>query len=138
MRHKDLGEATRRAAQKRSRSQPPLDKAERGAAKRMATVAAVYTVDRNERTADQIVRSFHPIGDADRDEPRPKPEAKRVWASLEREPRQVVREAFEEAARRDPSRRKQWVAVVDGNKPESRLRTLTVATAAAGENRSLS
>jgi hypothetical protein len=117
MRQEDLREATRRAALKRTRARgPKLSKGDRLAAKRMATVAAVYTIERYERTPDQILATSQSAADAS--EPRPKPENKRVWASLEREPRQVLREAFEEAARRDPARRKQWVGLVDGAKPQ--------------------
>ncbi len=46
--------------------------------------------------------------------PRPRPEDKRVWASLEQPPAEVIRHAFAEATRRDPKQHKQWVAWVDG------------------------
>jgi hypothetical protein len=52
---------------------------------------------------------------------RPRPEHKRVWASLEKSPEQVIEEAFQEAARRDPEQQKKWVAVVDGNEEQLRL-----------------
>jgi hypothetical protein len=52
---------------------------------------------------------------------RPRPEAKRVWASLEKDPEQVIEQAFEEANRRDPERQKRWVALVDGNPHQLRL-----------------
>ena len=45
---------------------------------------------------------------------RPRPEAKRVWASLDREPWEVVAEATLEAERHDPEHVKHWVVLVDG------------------------
>lgn len=114
MRQQDLRPATRKAAQaRRHKRQHKLSRGEKRNAKRMATVAAVYTIAPCERTPEQIVRSFHPIREAVSE--RPRPEHKRVWASLEREPNEVLGEAFEEALRRDPRKQKQWVALVDGN-----------------------
>jgi len=49
---------------------------------------------------------------------RPRPVAKRVWASLEREPWEVVAEATLEAERHDPEHVKHWVVLVDGAKTQ--------------------
>ena len=49
---------------------------------------------------------------------RPRPVAKRVWASLEREPWEVVAEATLEAERHDPEHVKRWVVLVDGAEPQ--------------------
>ena len=49
---------------------------------------------------------------------RPRPQHKRVWASLAQSPEAVIREMFDEAARRDPQGQKRWVALVDGNLPQ--------------------
>src|SRR5713101_8282835 len=46
------------------------------------------------------------------------PKHKRVWASLAQSPEAVIREMFDEAARRDPKGQKRWVALVDGNLPQ--------------------
>lgn len=55
----------------------------------------------------------------ERDPPqRPRPEHKRVWASLAKTPEEVLEEAFREATSRDPDREKTWVALVDGNKKQ--------------------
>lgn len=59
-------------------------KGEKASQKRMATVGAVYSVDRYVRTAEQVVATLF------RDEPRPaetrpQPQSKHVWASLERQ-----------------------------------------------------
>ena len=52
---------------------------------------------------------------------RPPVRNKRVWASLERESEDVIRETFEEALRRDPERKRQWVIVVDGHPYQLKL-----------------
>lgn len=81
--------------------------------KRMATVAAVYNIEPVVRTPESIVRSLHPI----RERPprkRPKPSNKRVWASLTREPHDVVADGFAEALRRDTSMALPWIILVDG------------------------
>jgi len=51
---------------------------------------------------------------------RPKPVNKRVWASLEHSFQLVVGEMFEEANNRDPNRKKEWIALVDGDKKQIR------------------
>jgi len=122
MHRKDLREATRKKAQKRRRKLVQrLTKGEKKNAKRMATVAAVYTVAPFVRTAEQVVRSL--AGQSDPDAPkRPRPENKRVWASLVRPLGEVLEQAFAEAESRDLDRRKKWVALVDGN--EEQLQSL--------------
>lgn len=52
---------------------------------------------------------------------RPRPVNKRVFASLEAPPEQVIREAFAEGLRRDPDRARRWVVVVDGHRDQLRL-----------------
>ena len=61
---------------------------------------------------------------------RPRPVAKRVWASLEREPWEVVAEATLEAERQDPEHVKRWVALVDG--AETQLDLVEAGAAAYG------
>src|SRR5437660_6263425 len=85
-------------------------------AKRMASVAAIYTVEPFARTPQQILPespTLQETGPA-----RPRPEHKRVWASLAQSPEAVIREMFEEGAHRDPTRQKRWVALVDGHLPQ--------------------
>jgi hypothetical protein len=82
----------------------------------MARVAAVYTIASFMRSPEDIVRDLSPARVLAPN--RPKPEFKRVWASLAKAPRKVIREAFEEALRRDLMRRKTWVALSDGNKTQ--------------------
>jgi len=115
MRHQDLREATRKAAQRRGRKPAArLSKGEKRDAKRMATVAAVYTIAPFPRQPEQVVRGLAPIHEVAKGK-RPRPQGKRVWASLVKEPEEVIEQAFQEADQRDPDRKKTWVALVDGN-----------------------
>lgn len=116
----DLREATRKAAQQSSRKlDKRLTKGEKRNRKRMATVAAVYTVAPFVRTPEDVVRSLAPHHErAPTQGAAPKPEHKRVWASVEKHPEAVLEEAFREARARDPERIKSWVALVDGNRTQ--------------------
>jgi hypothetical protein len=76
----------------------------------MATVASVYTVAPYARSPEAIMNPDH--GD---ELPRPKVENKRVWASVDRDARKVIDELFDEALRRDLTRERQWVVLVDGD-----------------------
>ena len=112
-----LRDQTRKAAEaRRPRFKHRRSKGEKANTKRMGTVAAVYTIPPFVRTPDQIVRELKPVHEA---QPvRPRPEDKRVWASLKHPPEAIIDQAFEEAMRRDPKLSKQWVALVDGNKTQ--------------------
>jgi len=113
MHEKDLREQTRKAAKKRKQKMGKrLSQGEKKDAKRMATVAAVYTTDIFERTPEDLVTEARC---AMAQVKRPRPEQKRVWASIEKSPEQVIRDAFDEALYRDPNNEKHWVALVDGN-----------------------
>lgn len=116
----DLREATRKAAQKTSRKlDKRLSKGEKRNRKRMATVATVYTVAPHPRTPEDVVRSLAPYDQHDQKAaPGPRPEHKRVWASLEKDPEEVLAETFREAKSRDPDGNKSWLALVDGNKTQ--------------------
>ena len=115
---RDLREQTRKAAEVRAHKMGKrLSKGEKKNAKRMATVATVYTVAPFVRTPEDV------IAEADCSlsrKPRPRPEQKRVWASLEKEPDEVIAEALAETFHRDPSGEKTRVALVDGNKAQIR------------------
>jgi hypothetical protein len=84
----------------------------------MAQVAAVYTTEPFLRTAEDIIHELGPPGVSR--PPRPRPEGKRVWASLTQEPDEVIESAFLDASSRDPKRKKQWVVLVDGNADQLR------------------
>jgi hypothetical protein len=117
MRPEDLREATRKAAAKRRhKMRTRLSRGEKRNTKRMAQVAAVYTIAAFRRRPKDIVADLRPDQDARNDAlARPRPEHKRVWASVDKAPAAVVEQMFEEALRRDPARTKRWVALVDGN-----------------------
>ncbi|MFH0900030.1 MAG: ISKra4 family transposase [Pseudomonadota bacterium] len=119
VRLEDLRPATRKAAAKKPKPKlkTRLSKGEKKYRKRMSTVAAVYTVAPHIRTADDLLSDLlHETPPEQRR--RPRPEHKRVWASLAKEPELVIAEMFDEAERRDPQHRKLWVVVVDGNKDQ--------------------
>jgi hypothetical protein len=118
MRPEDLREATRQAATTRHHKLGKrLAKGEKRNAKRMATVAAVYTVAPFVRTPQDVVRALAPASEGEGAK-RPRPEHKRVWASLQKSPDEVIADAFAEAQRRDPHQTKRWVALVDGSDPQ--------------------
>ena len=117
MRTQALREETRKKAEAAAKSlKRRLSPGEKKDRKRMAEVAAVYTLEPFVRTSADIVREGQAVQDATR--VRPKPEDKRVWASLVQSIEEVIEEQFEEAHGRDPERCKAWVALVDGNKTQ--------------------
>jgi hypothetical protein len=119
MRHEDLREATRKTAERSVRKlETRLTPGEKSNRKRMAQVATVYSIAPFPRGATDIV---HGLRDADAVAARrPRPTDKRVWASVEKHSRAVIREAFAEALRRDPDRRRLWVVLVDGEPKQLR------------------
>ena len=112
MRHEDLRDATRLAAeQKTNKLETRLSPGEKTDRKRMAQVSTVYSIEPWHRTAADVL---HTLRDENTESKRPRPTDKRVWASVEKHPREVIRQAFEEALRRDPDRLRRWVVLVDG------------------------
>ncbi|MEB2314189.1 MAG: ISKra4 family transposase [Sorangiineae bacterium] len=119
MRHEDLREGTRRAAEKSGRKlETRLTPGERGNRKRMAQVATVYSIAPFPRGLADIPLSLRDAEEVDAK--RPRPTDKRVWASVEKTARRVIRDAFEEALRRDPKRARRWVVLVDGEPKQLR------------------
>jgi hypothetical protein len=115
MRPEGLREATRKAAAKaKPKLKSRLTKGEKKNRKRMAEVAAVYTVAPYQRTPEEVVAALWRDEDGRADK-RPRPEYKRVWASVTDEPIDVIDAAFAEASSRDPLRQKTWVVAVDGD-----------------------
>jgi hypothetical protein len=119
MRREHLRTGTREKAET---SRPKLEsrhtKGEKPNRKRMATVAAVYSVAPHLRSAEDVVaglRHLKAAPDACKAKP-PRPEAKRVWASVEAELPVVIGQLFDEAERRDPLRQKRWLMVMDGDR----------------------
>jgi hypothetical protein len=92
-------------------------KGEKANKKRMATVAAVYATEARERTPEEVTESlFRPLsGLPKKPETKPvRPTGKRVWASLTKGKDATIQEVRDEMHRRDPDRRKRWVALSDG------------------------
>ena len=121
MRTEALRAPTRKAAEGTAHKlRTRLSKGEKRHRKRMATVAAVYSIAPYVRRADDIVRELAPVHEV-RTERRPPPQDKRVWASVSQEPRTVIAEMFDEAHGRDPAGQRPWVVLVDGQEHQLRL-----------------
>lgn len=122
MRREHLRPETRKAAEATPRRlRTRLTKGEKRHRKRMAQVAAVYTVAPYVRTVQDVLAELRPVRDVGKDRDRPRPTNKRVWASVEKEAEVVIRDAFDEALRRDPQKKRTWVVLVDGNRDQLRL-----------------
>jgi len=120
-----LRDATRaRAVAAQGQSRRHLGGGEKTDRKRMAEVAAVYDIAPDFRSVDELMAG----GTSKRK--RPKPNNKRVWASLSHSLAVVVDQAFAEAAKRDPDREHVWVVLVDGNRDQ--LRAIRAASAKYG------
>ena len=111
MRTDSLRECTKRAAEKSKKLNGRLSPGEKKDRKRMAQVAAVYTVQPHVRRAESIMKTSE---DDNVLAFRTPVRHKRVWASVEREAESVIEEAFLEALQRDPEQRRQWVVLIDG------------------------
>ena len=95
MRPEQLREATQRAAEKREKNfTARLGRDRRLHAKRMASVAAVYSVDPFVRTPEEILPLL--IEEPEEKPTRPRQEGKRVWASLSHTPQEVIAAIFDE------------------------------------------
>ena len=111
MRPDGLRECTKKKVQKNKKLKTRLSQGEKKDRKRMAQVAAVYTVQPHIRTAESIMK----IEKDDNVLPFRTPiRNKRVWASVEREAETVIEEAFQEALQRDPEQKRHWVILIDG------------------------
>jgi hypothetical protein len=95
-----------------------LTKGQKANRKRMATVAAVFTRAPWVRTPEQVVGSLFRIQHQTpaAGETPPRPENKRVWASLLKGKTAVIKEVAEEMQRRDPQGIKTRVALTDGDR----------------------
>jgi hypothetical protein len=119
MRHEDLREGTRRAAQKsRHKLETRLTPGEKRNRKRMAQVATVYSIAPFVRGPADILHSLREPDAVDAK--RPRPSDKRVWASVEKTAQAVIRQAFDEALRQDPEKSRRWVVLVDGEPKQLR------------------
>jgi hypothetical protein len=104
-------------------------KGEKAQQKKMAVVATVYTQQPRVRSPEEVVASLFAMGPRPADEPIPvwpRPEYKRVWASLTKGRGDVLGEVRQELLRRDPAHTKHWVVLTDGERalPQSVKRRL--------------
>jgi hypothetical protein len=96
-------------------------KGEKASCKRMATVGAVYSVDRHVRTPEQVVAALFRDGVEQKPPARPRPRHKQVWASLPQEGGAKASGAeaaylwmMWELCRRNPHQGKETVYLHDG------------------------
>ena len=129
MRPGALRPATAKAAQRASaKLETRLSKGEKRNRKRIAEVGAVYDIAPAPRTAADVLASSE-----EKTMPAPKATGKWLTASVVDDAATVVANVFEEAGRRDPDRKRTWIALVDGNnhqidriKKEAKKRKVTV------------
>ncbi|MCP4209086.1 MAG: ISKra4 family transposase [Shimia sp.] len=95
-----------------------LTKGQKANRKKMATVAAVFTRAPWIRTPQQVVESLFGRNRSTRagENPPPRPEHKRVWASLTKGKAALIGEVAAEVLRRDPQGHKIHVALTDGER----------------------
>jgi hypothetical protein len=114
-----LRDATRKQAEAAKadtvRGDPMAQRKLRRHDKRMAITTAVWEQERHPREAADIVAS---LGRAPRlakpKKKAPRPQNKRVWASLEKSQAEGIAEMFDEAQRRNPDGARDNVVLVDG------------------------
>lgn len=112
-----------------------LGKGEKRQKKKMATVASVHTTEPHPRSAEDVVSQLLDPRDPQarpRTNPRPKPQHRRVWASIEKDKTTVIGEVAEEMKRRDPDGHKTAVCLTDGEKALQRRALDQVAKAFPG------
>jgi len=112
MRPEALREATAHKAAARKLA-GRLSKGEKRHRKRMAELACVYDLTPTPRTVADIL----PDSDAEHAQARPAPVAAGKWlaASVTDDAAAVIAAGFDQATRRDPDHRRDWVVLVDGN-----------------------
>ena len=114
MRPEGLRPETKRKAESSERKlQTRLSRGEKRNRKRMAEVTVVYEVTPVQRTAADVL----PADEEQRKAARDGPEAKNKWvsASVSDDAAKMIERMFDEALRRDPDRKRTWIALVDGN-----------------------
>ena len=113
----DLREPTREtAAQRAGTPAPPsaqLSARDKPGRRRMATVTALFDAEPAPRTGADIFPATA-AERANRAEG-PKTSGRVVHASVSTTPAAMIRDLFDQAASRDPERRRRWVVLVDGN-----------------------
>jgi hypothetical protein len=131
MRPEGLREDTRKLAQAEakhaSKGDPMAQRRTRTHDRRMAVVTANWEQASLPRTPQDILRDLtapakgRPRRVPRREGPRPslpRPQNKRVRGSLEQDQKARIAEMFAEAERRDPTRTRRWVVLVDGSESQ--------------------
>jgi hypothetical protein len=136
MLEEDLRPSTREAAERaRQAEHKParVSGKEKSNRKRMAQVASIHSQAANVRTPEDIIKKVDEgDGDPAQERTRPRPQNKRVFASVENEQADVIGEMFAEAVRRDPDQRRPWVVLVDGAETQLNLILYCIAQCAFG------
>jgi hypothetical protein len=135
MLEKGLRDATRKAAQQAQaetvRADPMAPKKQRQHDKRMAIVTANWEQERLPRTAEQVLANLD-RQPGTKKQRGPRPQNKRICASVEKSQAQGISEMFDEIERRNPQRKRTTVVLIDGEEKqlerqaESRGLTLTI------------
>lgn len=111
MRAEALRDATAKAAQRASpKLTTRLSKGEKANRKRIAEVGAVYDISPAPRTPAEVLAPS-----SDKTLPAPKASGKWLTASVVDDAASVIADIFDQAERRDPTHRRAWVVLVDGN-----------------------
>jgi hypothetical protein len=108
--------AARKAARAAPKQQGRLSRGEVRTRKRMAEVGAVFEITPVPRTAEDILPGPGPATAGAAGAPRA--QDKHLTASVAAGAAQVIGTVFAEADRRDPARRRTWIALADGNKDQ--------------------
>jgi hypothetical protein len=112
MRPEGLREATRkRHLATENKHKTRLSKGEKRNAKRMAQVASIYYVERFIRRPKDVFDEYYR---REANLRRPRPVAKRLWASVEKDSAEVIDNLVFQAVKRDSQQKKEWVVLVDG------------------------
>lgn len=111
------GVPRRKTAEERAVPKPKhLNKGQKRQRKKMATVATVHTTAPHMRTPEQVTAALMDPGAPAAGGPKPKAEARRLWASVRKSKDQVMSEVASEMSRRDPYGEKTVVALTDGER----------------------
>jgi hypothetical protein len=126
MRPEALRDATRKAAEEANadaiRGDPMAERKARRSDKRMAVVTAVWEQEPHVRKASEVLERLHRDPEGRKRRPRsdkaPRPQNKRVAASLAKTYAEGVAAMFDEAQRRNPKGERRNVALLDGDEKQ--------------------
>ncbi len=126
MRPEALRDATRKAAEAAAadtiRGDPMAERKARRSDKRMAVVTAVWEQEPHVRTAKDVIDRLRRDPEGRKRRPRsdkaPRPQNKRVAASLTKSHAAGIAEMFDEAERRNPDGRRRNVVLLDGDEKQ--------------------